>query len=104
MKIKKGVTLAGIKPELMVGLFIADGVWKSLGQELVITSVTDSKHGKHSLHYTGFAGDLRTRYFDESEVPAVASALRDALGNSPDFDIVVEKTHIHIEWQPEYHA
>lgn len=100
MRVKKGVRIFGIKPELTLGLIIAEGVYLKHGIELVITSVIDSKHGQHSLHYVGYAVDLRTRDFkDKEEQLAVCRELRDALGN--DFDVVLEKDHIHLEFQPQ---
>jgi hypothetical protein len=101
MMIKKGVNPAGIRPELLVALIVANGVWAKHGEELVVTSLNDSKHSKTSLHYAGQGADLRTRYFSNEEAEEVAQDLRDALGNSPDYDIIVESNHIHMEWQPK---
>lgn len=99
MKLKKGVNPSGIRPELMLALFIADGVWAGLGEELVVTSLNDSFHSKTSLHYSGQGADLRTRYFTDVEV--AANELRTALGNNPNYDVIVESDHIHLEWQPK---
>lgn len=100
MKIKKGVMLHAAQPQLVIGLMVADAVWWSHGQELVVTEVFAlGGHSEASIHYTGFAADLRSRYFDNAE--KVAADLREALGDSPDWDVVVHKSHIHIEWQPK---
>lgn len=101
MKFKRGVKAIGIRPELTIALVIADSVWKSNGEDLVVTSLNDSNHSKSSLHYAGQAADLRVRYFDESVRKSVADELRDALGNSPDYDVVLESDHIHLEYQPK---
>ena len=102
MKLKNGVNPFGIKPELLLALNIADRVWLDHGQELVVTSLNDSRHSRTSLHYAGCAADLRTRYFSENEKVIVADELRQALGGNKDFDVIVESTHIHIEYQPKY--
>lgn len=99
MKIKNGVRIIGINPELVLGLFIADSVYSKFGQELVITSVVDGKHSKYSRHYLGYAADLRIHYFAEDMIEAVAEALREALGD--DFFVLVEKDHIHMSFKPK---
>lgn len=101
MVLKQGVNPMRLQPELLLALLVADGVWRGVGQELVVTSLNDSKHSNGSLHYAGCAADLRTRYFTGDQVLLVADTLRDALGNCKDYDIVVEADHIHIEYQPK---
>lgn len=100
MKFKEGVNPFGIKTELLTALVIADGLWAKHGQALVVTSLNDSVHSKTSLHFSGCAADLRI--WGLTNIDTVASALREALGNNPDFDVVVEATHIHLEYQPKY--
>ena len=105
MKFKKGVNPFGIRPELMIGLFVVDNIYKNFGPELVVTSLNDSKHSKTSLHYSGQAADLRTHYFTgSSQVALVADAIRDALGRNPDYDVVIESDHIHFEYQPKFRS
>ncbi len=97
MKLKPGVDIEGIQPETLVGMIAAYDVCRKLNVPCVITSVLDGKHSKKSLHYTGFAFDLRSRDMD---APRIATEmLKMALPN--DFDIVREKTHIHVEFQPK---
>ena len=97
MKIKDGVNIQGIKIEMRPVLVYADRIWKKYGQKLVITSGIDSEHSAGSLHYYGYALDLRTRDFKAAEKKKCADELRLALGDG--FDVVVEKTHIHVEYQ-----
>ena len=101
MIFKSGVNPAGVRPELTLGLLVADAVWRKHGQRLVITSLNDGKHSLTSLHWAGQAGDLRTRYFTPEEVPEVAAELREDMGHNSDYDVVVEDDHIHLEWQPK---
>jgi hypothetical protein len=96
--LKKGIKLLGIRPELMMGLNVAASVYLEVGEVLVVTSVTDGKHKKSSLHHAGQAADLRTRYFDNATIVQVAEMLRGRLTN--EFNVVVESDHIHLEYQP----
>jgi hypothetical protein len=99
MRFKKGVKINGAKPEIVLCIMVCDSVYKKYGKELVITSVTDGKHSSGSLHYPGFAIDTRTRVFTKEELPLVKKDLQDAL--TDEFDVVLEKDHFHIEFQPK---
>lgn len=101
MRLKEGVNPFGIRPELMMALLVADEVWKDFGENLVVTSINDSKHSDTSLHYAGQAADLRTRHWSPLVASDAASKLREYLGGNPDYDVIVEKTHIHLEYQPK---
>ena len=102
MKLKSNsVNIAGIRPELLFAVMVADKVYSEHGVECVITSVTDSKHGTTSLHYAGCAVDLRTSVFkSEDYAKAVSDEIRQRL--NIDYDVIFEGDHIHIEWQPRY--
>jgi len=98
MKLKKGVKLTGLQPQILVAIIVADSVYQSKGVELIITSGNDSKHSVNSLHYKGLAVDLRTRYFTQDVAMAVTKEIAENLGN--EFDVLFEKNHIHIEYDP----
>ena len=108
MRLKKGVKIQGITPELLFGLFVANEVYKEHGRELVITSLNDGYHSLTSLHYSGNAGDLRIYYFDtdenkikyfpKDETKSLQNEIKKRL--SIDYDIVIEEDHIHLEFQP----
>lgn len=87
----------GIRPELVVAMQVVDGVLAKDGVDLVVTSAVNGKHSNASLHYAGAAFDLRI--WDIEDVYATAGKIREAL--TPEFDVVVEKSHIHIEFQPK---
>lgn len=89
--------MLGLTPQMVLALVIAQSLFDDLNEELTITSAVDSKHGKGSLHYQGNAVDLRTRNL--SNPSEVATRLQTNLG--AEFDVVLEDTHIHIEWQPK---
>ena len=100
MKLKKGVSLRNIRPQINVALAIANDVYADRGYELVVTSVNDGKHSTTSLHYDGAAADLRTRHLgDQTIAIGIVENLREQLG--PDFDVILESDHIHLEWQPK---
>jgi len=98
MQYKKGVKVQGIRPELILAIMVADGVYTSLGQELVITSLLDGTHSNTSLHYSGCGLDLRTRYFSGSEAKKARDDIAGRL--TSDYDVLLESNHIHIEFQP----
>ena len=97
MKFKKGVKIIGVKNEIMLAIMVANAIYLKHGQDLVVTEITGGRHGNGSLHYAGQAFDLRTRFFSESEAKLVTDEIRDAL--TDEFDVILEKDHIHIEWQ-----
>lgn len=99
IKIKNGVKILGLKPEALLAIAISDGIFTKYLVDCVLTSVTDSKHGRGSFHYLGFAFDLRSRDLTESQKHQVLADLKDALDD--EFDVVLESTHFHIEWNPK---
>jgi len=98
MQIKPGVIIQGVRPELLVAIQVADVVYTQAGHELLITSLLDGQHSRNSLHYTGCAVDIGVRGLDAAEINDIVLALKKRL--TRDFDVIVESTHIHIEYQP----
>ena len=96
MEIKRGVRARGMSPEILLAIVIAEGIWESLGSELVITSLTDGRHGVGSYHHTGDAVDLR---LPRSRAPEAANKLSHKLGEG--YDVVLEGNHIHVEYDPD---
>jgi len=99
IRIKDGVCIQGLRPEMVLAVQILDGVFSKMDYELVITSAVDSNHGKNSLHFVGLALDIRNYHVQKPEWNELILKMKNALGNQ--FDVVLEKTHIHIEFQPE---
>lgn len=100
MFIKKGASINGIKPEIVHALNVASDVWKQLfSVNPYVTSGTEGKHSRGSLHYVGYAVDLRSNNLTgDSQVMAIR-ALKECLGI--EYDIVLEPDHIHLEFQPK---
>lgn len=98
--LKPGVQLLGIRPEVaFVMPFVYDVAKRFLGG-LVVTSACDGQHMRGSHHYKGCAIDIRTRTAATPEhIDAAVELLRDELG--PDFDVVRETDHIHLEFDPK---
>lgn len=99
VKLKEGVRIVGIKPEMAVAITVIDSIYRMHGQELVITSAVEGKHSKISRHYLGYAIDTRTFYFDQDALPDVQRDIQNALGD--DFYIEHEGNHFHIQFNPK---
>lgn len=108
---KEGVDLQELQPIMRDQLHrvVAPAFEMLFGRQVVVTStMTDGKHGYKSLHYLGFACDIRIWVYDdghydfltEDQLYEVAIYLRKEL--LPGFDVVIEDTHLHIEYDPTY--
>ena len=97
---KTGVGIENATPQLIIGLIVAQYVYDSFGITLVVTSVYDGSHSVRGLHPRGRAADLRTRHFpDELKVDTVVTRLKQSLPAG--FDVIQEKDHIHMEYDPK---
>ena len=72
---------------------VAD-LYESRGQDLFVTSLKEGNHSPGSLHYDGFAFDIRKH----EDIPL--SAIKEVLG--PEWDVIEEPTHIHCEFDPKH--
>lgn len=92
------VVPSGLHPRLVEALFIADDLHRlATGKELVITSLRDGKHKTGSKHYSGEAADLRIHYLPRPDI--WSNELAAKVG--PDFDVLLEGDHIHVEYDPD---
>lgn len=98
MKLKSGVLFDGIKAPTLRAMAAAEDAFLPYG-EVVVTSIKDGIHSANSLHYDGLAFDLRTRHMTLDQVEDAVGYLRRKLG--PDYDVVIEATHAHVEYQPK---
>ncbi len=97
--IKRGVRAKGLQPEISLAIEEAREVYREFGADLIITSMLDGQHMEGSLHYRGRAVDFRTRHLAQPDRALAANRLRLALG--PEYDVVLEDTHIHVEFDPK---
>ncbi len=95
MLCKLGVDISRLKREMRRVLPIIEKIYKKHGEEAVITSTYEGNHSVGSLHYSDNAVDIRKH---RTKPKTVADEIRKEAGN--DYDIVLEKTHIHAEFDP----
>ncbi len=101
MHLKAGVSIAGIRAEMLVALLIAERVYNTMGYELVITSGLEGTHKEGSLHYLGLAIDIRIRQFKfDAELQNAFKQITAALGE--EFDVILKPHYLHIEFQPKH--
>jgi len=99
---KPGVPCAGLCPEILVALDIATTVFDEIGKDCIVTSARNGKHSAvFSRHYAGMAVDIRTRILSLQEVGSIHSKLTEKLGS--DYTVILEPTHLHIQYKPRYH-
>lgn len=97
VSMKNGVRPFGLSPQIVLAIQIAAALWEEDGDELVITSLADSRHSHTSLHYAGCAVDFRTHDIFDPEYKV--ERLKERLGGR-DYDVLFEGDHIHLEYQP----
>lgn len=90
------VNIWGLEVEMQPVVKAANIIWKKFGQELVVTSARDGMHSAGSLHYYGYAVDLRI-WGLEDRLKDVVKNLRDVL--TDDYQVITHKTHVHVEYQ-----
>lgn len=100
VQFKDGVSVDGIKKETITLIGILNYYFVTyIDKPLVITSCTDGKHMKNSKHYSGYAIDIRARHLTPFEVNNLLSWFKEY--HDKKYDIVVEKDHIHVEYDPK---
>ncbi len=106
----RGVIGPGLSPYLP----IISQVFEAFSFDCRITHIRDGKHSVASLHYVGDAIDLVWLPYDTLD-DGIALDMKNELylklngfpkisGLKPDYDIVFEGTHFHIEYQPKLSA
>lgn len=87
-----------VKEEICKAMFLMDQEHKLMtdGIHAHYTSIVDGLHSRNSLHYVGLACDLRIWYLPK--LAPFIDSITLLLGE--DYDIVLEKDHIHVEFQP----
>jgi len=95
MLIKAGVDISRLERHTRRSLNMIEQAWKFHNEELVITSTYEGNHGAGSLHYANQAYDLRYPTNDHDFWEAL---IRRYLVIN--FDVVAERDHLHIEYDP----
>ena len=97
---KKGVDIRGIRAETVIGIMICGETYSFIANsDCVVTSVCDGKHKKGSLHFVGLAADIRI-WNVNNKINLIFDELKRRL-IPLGFDIILEKDHFHIEYQPD---
>jgi hypothetical protein len=103
IQLKDGVELycetGTIRPQTWDAIKVADKVYGGFGFNCIVTSVCDGKHSRNSKHYEGNGVDFRTRHVPEELRSEIHEVLANRLG--PKYDVILEKTHIHVEFDPK---
>jgi len=71
MRIKPGVRVKGIGPEMLFAWPVIAKVYEEFGYECVGTSISDGRHSKNSGHHCGESMDFRTRHVKPADRPKI---------------------------------
>lgn len=103
MKLKDGVVLSGLRPELKAALPVLEKVFQEQDVEMVITSTTDdSPRRDNPAHREGRAVDMRAHQVNPYMLPLFRQNMEKALGTKWVVKAVIfypemARTHIHAE-------
>lgn len=89
----------GVQPHLIRLVVAVANAGDTLGYDLTITAGIDGEHAPKSLHYALRAIDVRTRNLTQVQVDKLMIELKVKLG--PDYDVVLEDDHLHLEFDPK---
>lgn len=97
MLLKLGVDITRLKRQIRRALPKIEAAYTQIsGEEAIISSTYEGSHSPGSLHYANLAVDTRKAKKNNQKL---ISDLKLNLG--PDYDVVEEKTHNHIEHDPK---
>lgn len=100
--LKPGVSIKGLQPETLLGIFLVKQVYESFGLDFVVTSVVEGAHKVGSLHYKGLAFDGRiSNIQDPGMISKIVEKCKYYLGPQWDVILEMEKVHIHFEFDPK---
>ncbi len=103
LSLKPGVSLQGLQPQTVIAVMVAEWLFDGIKVPCVITSGHDSNlHKSTSLHYKGLAVDIRLPSFYNG-TPELDKIMSDniRLNLGKEYDVVLEKDHIHVEYDPK---
>ena len=97
MKVKdNSVLLVGLKREIVKALPYIEKIYNAEGESLILTCGLNGVHSAGSLHYSGYAVDIRTRMFSEQQKRSVYRKIKEVLGIA--YDVILHDSHIHVEF------
>lgn len=101
IRLKPGVSLVKISPQILFAIIQAHEVFRDLGEVLTITSVADDspKRLPNSLHRVGHAVDFRISELRGATAKDAGQRIK--LRLTEEFDVVAEGDHIHVEFDPK---
>ena len=105
IKLKGGIRLLGIKPEIVLASQVVTSVYEHMGHHCRITSGIEGTHSWGSEHYVGNALDYGLNDITPVEHRAkIVAMVKEALGE--DFDVLHELAgspgeHLHVEYDPK---
>jgi hypothetical protein len=96
---KEGVPVTGLSAMTYQAIFICAQVFNKYNKPLTVTSTTDGEHIENSFHYIGDAFDIRTRRLPfQTQLKLMNECKRELKKLSRCFQVVLEETHIHVEF------
>ena len=99
IRLKTGVNPIGVRPEVLLIIIIAEGVYNEFGEDTIVTSINDSTHSDTSRHYMGMAVDFRTKHLPNDAIAReITEELRERLGRH--YLVLFEHNHIHVSYKP----
>jgi hypothetical protein len=96
MLLKAGVDISRLERNTRRSLTVVDSIFDDEIGFFVITSTYEGNHSAGSLHYANQAYDVRWPAVNGHKI---FRRIQKALG--PKFDVVKERDHIHIEYDPK---
>lgn len=89
----------GMELPAWAAYMVAASVFHSYAATCRMTNSVEGEHSDKSLHYVGLAVDIGLGGIDVRIHQELADKIRAKL--SPEYDVVLEPYHIHIEFQPK---
>lgn len=104
IKIKPGVDMTGLVPEIWSKAGEIAETFDRLGYECVITSARRPPGGRFSYHQTGRALDFRAKHIgNDAHRSKILTEIIGVCG--PDYDVILHgqgpNIHYHIEYDPD---
>ena len=116
MRIKTGVRIYKLSPELVFAHTMVLDAYRQVGVECIVTSINDGRHSFGSKHYNGDAIDYRSNSVPRNQLDNLCGLIARNLDLTKietkntwvgaDFDLLLEgkgspNEHIHLEFQPK---